>query len=177
MDKTIYERLFSTRAYLVISKAEELCVTCKYESISPTVLFASMMILEKNYLEKVISESDFDYSSVCRKVESKLRSIPKQEKDDYYFSESSNEIISKAILNKKYDVVTIMDLVQELSVSIEINELLDHNCLNQDSLSDLPCQVLEWDDETCEFKLSCHSYYYDKHHQSEITRPTFTGVG
>ena len=160
MDQLIYERLFSTRAYLVIQKSEALCHTCKYESIKPIVLFLSMLIVEKEFIRDVIHSSNMDYASVCQKVEGKLNNISIVHKDAYTFSEESCNIITSLINNKtQNEAITIVDLLRELVTNDEILDLIDNKRLN---IPEQPEKNLVWNNLSGTFEARVLSYYEHK---------------
>lgn len=129
MDKSLYARLFDKRVYYVIQKSEELCTKCNYFSISPLVLFVSILILEKDHLVGHFCKIGLNYQDVCSKVEQKLSNIKREELSDYNFSEESLDLISGVILNKKYEVVTLLDLFDALAQEAEIAEILNYEKL------------------------------------------------
>ncbi len=158
MDKAIYERLFTTRAYLVIQKSEELCQACKYESITPLVLFVSMLIVEKDYLKEIFQISDLDYTRVCQKAEGKLANISRGVSNDYTFSEDSSKIITDVVNSKTHHAATLVELLRVLVSNEEISELIDFKDL------DIPEQneeVLMFDPSSGTFKNGVSSYHDD----------------
>lgn len=160
MDKRIYERLFTTPAYLVLNKAEELCNKCKYEKITPLLLFVSMLIAEKEYMIKKLSEVELEYSNVCTDVEEQISTLPRQTLEQYNFSDETLNIVCKAILNKKHKYVTLFDLLSELTTQSDISELL-RNKVFEESDIDKQTEVLVFDPITGSFQTGIASYYDD----------------
>lgn len=158
MDKAIYERLFTTRAYLVIQKSEELCQTCKYESITPLLLFVSMLIVEKDFIKDIFQRSNLDYKSICQKVERKLNDISKISKNDYSFSDESYKIVVSVISNKTYNAVTIVEFLHELVENDEISELIENKSLD---IPDQNEETIMFDPYSGEFKDGVQSFYDD----------------
>lgn len=170
MDKRIYERLFTTPAYLVLNKAEELSNTCKYKKITPLLLFVSMLIAEKEYMIKKLSEVELEYSNVCTDVEEKLNTLPRQSLDQYDFSDATIDVICNSILNKKHQYVTLFDLLSEVTKQYEISDLLCNKVFEESDIDKL-MEKLVFDPVSGKFDLV--SYYHDATIRvSEMARTT-----
>lgn len=161
MDKRIYERLFTTPAYLVLNKAEELCNKCKYEKITPLLLFVSMLIAEKEYMIKKLSEVELEYSNVCTDVEEQISTLPRQTLEQYNFSDETLNIVCKAILNKKHKYVTLFDLLSELTTQSDISDLLRNKVFEESDIDEQKTGELVFDPITGSFQTENISYYDD----------------
>ncbi len=137
MDKRIYERLFTAPAPAPAYSVIELSNIFQYDIITPLVLLYSMLIWEKEYMIKKLSEVELEYGNICKYVEDKLNTHPRKDLlGQYNFSEESLCVISSAILNKNHYHVTLFDLLSELTKQSEVSDLLCNKVFEESDIDE-----------------------------------------